>query len=267
LGLAFGLALHSRPMLLPFLFILLIWLHINGVRFKTLLRIGLTVTVTTLIVITPWTIRNYSVHQQFVFMSANSGFNFWTGNNPFTTGSGHEVYTEKAYAFMNKAPGENLPQFQEMHRYPLPPQIADKVDIIDEVELDRLLYQAGLDYVLEHPQEWAQLMWIKFKGFVWFRLNIGNRYDEAWTLYYKYLYGLLLPLFIAGLYLSATKWRRYLLLYFLFGFYTGFYTLYHVQMRFRWEIEPYFFVFIALLIFYIGDQLLEKCFNIKISVE
>ena len=262
-GLTLGLALHSRPMLVIFLFILMVCFYLNGVGLKKLLTIGLVVMISTIVVVIPWSVRNYSIHQQFVFMSANSGFNFWTGNNPFTTGSGHEVYTDRAYEFMNKEMEEDQPAIQEMHRYPLPADIADKIATIDEVELDRQLYRAGFEYIQQNTQEWLQLMWVKFKSFVWFRLNIGKRYDETWTIYYKYLYAALLVPFIIGVYLSIPKWKKYLLLYMLFGFYTGFYTVFHVQMRYRWEIEPYFFVFIALTIVLI----MKKVFGFEMYVE
>lgn len=38
------------------------------------------------LVLTPWTIRNYQTHGQFVFVSTNGGDNLWIGNHPQTTG-------------------------------------------------------------------------------------------------------------------------------------------------------------------------------------
>lgn len=266
-GLTFGLALHSRPMLAIFFFIMMIWFYLNGVRLKKLLTIGLVVIISTIVVVIPWSIRNYNIHQEFVFFAANGGFNFWTGNNSFTTGSGHEVFTDRAYEFMNQQMKADQPRIQEMHRYPLPTGIADKIATIDEVELDRQLYQAGLEYIQQHPQEWLQLMWVKFKSFVWFRPNIGNRYNETWTIYYKYLYATLLVPFMIGVYLSISKWKKYALLYLLFGLYTGFYTIFQVQMRYRWEVEPHFFVFIALAIVFIAHKAMKKIFGFKLYVE
>ena len=262
-GLTLGVALHSRPMLVLFFVPLMIWLYLNNVTLKRLLIIGLTAIGCTFIVLIPWSIRNYRIHRHFVFVAANGGFNFWTGNNPFTTGSGHEVYTDRAYAFLNEEVKQGDPTIQEMHRYPLPAPIAEKITTIDELELDRQLYQAGFNYIQEHPYEWLHLLWTKFKGFVWFRSNIGSRYNETWTLYYKYLYAILLVPFIIGVYLSLAHSRKYSLLYMLFGCYAGFYTLFQIQTRYRWEIEPYFFIFIALAF----TTIAEKALRFKIRID
>jgi 4-amino-4-deoxy-L-arabinose transferase-like glycosyltransferase len=266
-GFTLGIGLHSRPMLLIIFLILVIWFYLNSVAKKKLLMIGFTIMISTIIVLIPWSVRNYRIHQQFVFMAANSGFNFWTGNNSFTTGSGHEVYTDRAYEFMNKEIKQEEPAIQEMHRYPLPAHIAERIATIDEVELDRQLYQAGFKYIQEHPAEWLQLMWVKFKSFIWFRPNIGNRYDETWTLYYRYLYAMLLVPFVIGIYLSITKWKKYSLLYMLFASYAGFYTFFQVQMRYRWEIEPYFFVFIALTLIVIIEKIGGHILGFKMRIE
>jgi len=247
-GLVLGMALHSRPMLLIYVFILIAWLYLNGVTAKKLLKIGFVVMMSAITVSIPWTARNYRIHQRIVFMATNGGFNFWTGNNSFTTGSGHEVYTDGAYAFLGHEVKQGEPPIQEMHRYPLPVDIAERITTISEVELDHQLYVAGFEYIREHPAEWLHLMWVKFGGFVWFRTNIGSRYEESWTLYYKYLYAALLVPFVIGVALSISKWRWYSLLYMLFGYYTVFYTVFHVQTRYRWEIEPYVFVFVALTV-------------------
>lgn len=250
-GLVLGIALHSRPMLILYLPILVLWLWLNmpGQRFRAI-KLSLVTTAWVILLLMPWTVRNYNIHQQFVFMSTNGGFNFWTGNNAFTTGSGHEVYTEKAYAFLDQTPKKKQAPIVEMHRYPLPSHIREQIATIDEVAFDQQLYQAGFAFMRDNPRAWADLLWVKLKSFVWFRPNLGYRYDATWTQYYKYLYAALLIPAGLGFFLSLSQWRVYSLLYLLLTYYTIFYTIFHVQTRFRWEIEPYLFIFAALPIFY-----------------
>ena len=37
-------------------------------------------------VISPWTLRNYRVHGEWILISSNGGINFWIGNNEQATG-------------------------------------------------------------------------------------------------------------------------------------------------------------------------------------
>ena len=39
-----------------------------------------------ILTVSPWTVRNYSVHGKFIPVSTNGGVNLWIGNNPNATG-------------------------------------------------------------------------------------------------------------------------------------------------------------------------------------
>lgn len=249
-GVILGIALHSRPMLIMLLPMLIVWLWLNSSAEKAkILQLSLVITLAMILVITPWSIYNYQVHHRFVFMSTNSGFTFWNGNNSFTTGSGLEVYTDRAWAFMGRTQESGQPAVQEMFVYPLPAPIQAQIDTIDELALDHQLYQAGWTFIKTNPSQAFWLFVSKFQSFVWFRTNIGARYDITWIQYYKYLYAALLVPFLIGLVLSLSQWRVYALFYMLFAYYTAFYTYFHVQTRFRWEIEGCFFIFAALALY------------------
>ena len=53
-----------------------------------------------MLVLVPWTVRNYRVHNQLVFVKSVFWFNFWIGNNPHATGTimlkGGKMYVVKA---------------------------------------------------------------------------------------------------------------------------------------------------------------------------
>lgn len=102
------------------------------------------------------------------------------------------------------------------------------------------------------------LLQAKFIGFWFFRENIGSTYTAAWTQYYKWGYIILILFTIAGTILTRRQWRSYLILYLLFGYYTIFYMLYHVQTRYRWEIEALFFILASAAVWWLFERILAS---------
>ncbi len=89
-GVLTGLAGLTQPVLLPLyglLSALLLVQHLAKGRVQdaaVLLAAGLV----TLLVLTPWTVRNYQVHGRLVPVKDSFGKEFWMGNNPYATGTG-----------------------------------------------------------------------------------------------------------------------------------------------------------------------------------
>ncbi len=244
-GVFWGLIALGRPALLGFMPFVVLWLWLNRSSRYGWLKNSAVIAVAVISVILPWTIRNYLIHGQFVPIATNGGFNFWNGNNPFTTGSGHDVDTQKVDQFLGRPHDPGQPAIVQMQPYPVPPDIQAQVTTVSEVELDRLLFQAGLSFVREQPRAWVALIGQKFVSFWWFRPHLGVSYEASWTPYYELVYVLLIILFAAGLAISFIHWRRYSLLYLLFAYYTVTNVAFHVLTRFRWEIEPLFLIFAA----------------------
>lgn len=259
-GLVLGLCLLARFMLIGLLPITLIWLWLNRPE-KWLRAVGLAglILLFALLAILPWTIRNYNIHGRLVGISTNGGFVFWNGNNPFTTGSGHEVYTRRVSEYLGKEHNPNLPEVRAHQQpYPMPRSIAGRARTMDELELDRALYQAGLEFIRENPDQWLDLLGAKLTGFWFFRENIGSTYQASWSHYYKWGYVAVLLLALAGAVLTRRQWRSYLLLYLLFAYYTVVYLIYHVQTRYRWEIEALFFILAAAAVWWLFERILER---------
>ena len=247
-GVVAGLAGLMRPMLLGLLPILWIglWLNQAGAA-RRAFKAGLAALAAALIVLAPWTVRNYLVQQQFILVSTNGGFTFWVGNNPFTTGSGFEVNSTPLDQFLSVPHDPYQPELiVDKRPYPLPRDIQNHVATLNEVALDQSLYRAGWQFIQTDSVRWEALLLEKLKGFLWFRSNIGNFYTEAWTGYYQVLYAVLLCLAVPGIVLSLRRWRSYTLLYLLILFYGFTYLAFHIQTRFRWEIELYLILFAAL---------------------
>lgn len=87
-GFAFGIVILTRPTVLP-IFIITLGVMIYKKYFK---RAALFLIIPVLI-IAPWTIRNYKVHNAFILTSSAGGINLWMGNNEQATGE--SFYTEE----------------------------------------------------------------------------------------------------------------------------------------------------------------------------
>jgi len=251
-GFVLGLNALNRPLILGFGLAIACWFFLIRDQLSRKWYVPVVgIAVVSALTITPWTVRNLVVQHSLIPVSTNGGFTFWNGNNPFTTGSGFDVYTERAERYVGHAPtsaqGTDSPIIV-WEPYPLPHEIADRVESLDEVSLERALYAAGLRFIREHPRDWLRLEYAKLIGFWWFRANIGtyrNFYRSAWIRPYQLVYSLLFASFLAGMFFTRRRWRTLFLFYALFGFLTLAYVAYNVITRYRWEIEPLMFLFAA----------------------
>jgi hypothetical protein len=78
-----GLAALTRPVHVFFLTATVAWLLLRRrARWAMLIAVG------ALIVIAPWTARNYQEHGRIVLIASEGGITFWTGNHPLSPGEG-----------------------------------------------------------------------------------------------------------------------------------------------------------------------------------
>jgi hypothetical protein len=85
-GLLVGAAALVQPILELFPAVLLCYWLLCFRRVIVPIRMTMLALVGMVLVITPWTIRNYLVLDQFVFISTNGGLNLYGANNPIATG-------------------------------------------------------------------------------------------------------------------------------------------------------------------------------------
>jgi Dolichyl-phosphate-mannose-protein mannosyltransferase len=272
-GLALGLNILSRPSTVGLLGIMLLgmWLRPEGqsespaavperrsserargwqARLRKRWSQAFIVIVVMSLTVAPWLARDLSIHRRFVWISTNGGFNFWVGNNPFTTGSCFDVVIADLALYSGDAMA--APQgaaIVQVKPYPLPLELRDTAGTLDEVALDRALYSASLAYIRTHPGRWLGLLVHKFVSLWWFRPNIGRSsgfYQESWILPYQVLYTGMLIAAVAGLVLSLKHWRQHVVPYGMLAYLTAVYVAYHAITRYRWEMEPYVLVLVAL---------------------
>ncbi len=253
-----GVFALGRPQVMLLLPMIVGWLWLNEVRGRQLWLAAMGIVAAAAVVVLPWCLRNTLLLGRPTFISTNGGVTFWNGNNPFTTGSAHDVYADKLAAYRRVERDSSLPDvYQHPEPYPFPPEIEARVQTISELELDRAAYRAGLDYIRQNPADWLRLELRKLVSFWWFRPNLGSNpiYRDHWTLLYQIQYPLLLAPAIAGVILSAHQgasspgsWRRYALFYAVIVLYTLTHLVFNVLTRYRWEIELLMLFFAAIAV-------------------
>jgi hypothetical protein len=85
-GIIAGLLIHLQPALVVIPLAMAAWTILKG-RSRRHAISALCLVAGMILAAIPWTIRNYSVHGEVVFLTTNGGFNLLRGHNPHATGS------------------------------------------------------------------------------------------------------------------------------------------------------------------------------------
>jgi 4-amino-4-deoxy-L-arabinose transferase-like glycosyltransferase len=92
-------------------------------------------------VLGPWTIRNYSLHHRIIPVSSGGGNSLLTGNNPFATGTWRAE-----------------PGFSEWFRQQAAENGVADVDALSETERSSLAGTIAVEYMMSHPLDIMSLM-------------------------------------------------------------------------------------------------------------
>jgi hypothetical protein len=271
-GAVLGVTTLARALLPPLAVLAAFWFLFRLNLWQTVLRL-LPVALVSVLLLVPWIMRGYSLYDAFVPVALNSGENIYQGNNPQT-----------------------VPLFRAGYdaQWSQPP--ASVENVTDRVERNRLLTQAGLDYLRENPDAIPDLLWTKF--LVHWSVEIMPRrnpqpsetlqlsdtgaimvlraddtisgvteanaaYDAGWfdtlarPLHVLYFGGLLL-LSLLGIGLSWRYWRDVSLLWFVQISMTLMYVLFHPSTRYRVPSDPLLFLFAAYTLVLLGSYLASQ---------
>lgn len=172
-GLLTGIAILTRPAMIFFLPLAVIWLVR---RHRTILAVALTAAA--IAVVAPWTARNVRAYGTFVLVASEGGVTFWTGNHPLARGEG------------DLAANPDIKRAEIAFRASHPGLTAE--------QLEPLYYRDAIGHILERPGWWLGL--VARKAF-YTVVPIGPSYTLHST---KYMaaslasYLLLLPFAVAG---------------------------------------------------------------------
>jgi hypothetical protein len=173
LGTGLGLATLLRQSILPWLVMMSIWLIWVGYRsgctttmIKRLFAVGGVV----VLMILPFTLRNYAVYHEFLLLNSNAGYAMYSAQHPM-----HGT------------------QFQAFTGAPMPADLYR----LNEAQKDRELMRRGIGFVIADPVRYAQLSFSRLIAYFEF-------WPTADTSFINNLgrvgsFGLLLPLLLLGL--------------------------------------------------------------------
>lgn len=226
LGLCVGVGAHSRSTVVMILPAAAIWWFWSARRHEWLRIAGQLVVagLVTIAVLTPWAVRNYRIHDRFVFMVTTDGEVLWRGNNPFATGH--------SYAADGRLVIETLTPAEQQQLRSLPTEM-------DQSDWFKARARA---FMQEKPTDFLTLTLAKFGRFWWFSPNTGVRYPASWFWGSAAVYVASLLAAAAGLWSlwrgSSAALRTALWLGAVMVTVSGLQSLYYIEGRHRWALEP-----------------------------
>lgn len=236
-GLCFGLGTIARPNVLLVVLVLFFWLLLRHQRreWRRALFFGLAV----LVPILPVTVRNYIKSRSFVLIAWQAGTNFYIGNNEYSDGT---------TAIVPGTRGSWWGGYNDVKR--IAEQTAGRP--LRGVEIDRFWIRKGFEFWRRSPGK-ALLLTLR-KLYLWFAgYEVSNNRDIYffkrftflnWLIFqipvFKFPFGLVLPLALAGSYLTRKKWRVLVPVYLFLGAWCLSFIPFFVTDRYRLPTVPFY---------------------------
>ncbi len=237
-GAVWGLATLTRGITLYFTPLFALWLAWalwrERVSFARVFGAAISFCVATIVVIAPWTARNYFQFHQIVVLETKGGVNLWLGNSPYT-------------------PNDFIRNVWKVGvREPM-------LDVLptDELARDRSAYALGLDYIRAEPATFFARVPTKFADLWGFERSLIDNAEATtrgggWISFAKIgsdLFAALVYMFvmacgIAGfVFAPPDKWKI------LFGAFTLYFVFVHLVIfgdgRFHLPLIPFFAMYAA----------------------
>ena len=176
LGLSLGIAVLLRQSILPWMVVLFVWLLWIGWRMgqsERVIKALATALVPIVLLILPFTIRNYQVYGRFLLLNSNAGYAMFSAQHPMH--------------------GTN---FQEFEAAPLPDELWGR----NEAEMDQDLMRRGIGFVTADPQRYLLLSLSRVRAYLDFRPSEASSRVNAIGRVLSF--GLFVPFMVYGLWLA-----------------------------------------------------------------
>jgi 4-amino-4-deoxy-L-arabinose transferase-like glycosyltransferase len=221
LGLCAGLAGLTRAVFVPFFpFLLLVLLLSRVARGWAKARCILAAALVFIIVLLPWGIRNYLIHQRLVPVSTFAGPSLLLGNNPFTTGTTR--LQDGFDAWFSESVGARTGHFP------------DELSEIQRADLSR---DIALDFISTHPGRFAELLIRKAHVLLVYPITNSDSYIPA-QLVAVLADGLLLLAAAMGVVLAPGGRRGLVALLAICAFFAVTHIVLHAEARYRLPLVP-----------------------------
>lgn len=224
-GICWGLAVLCRSVIWGFIPILIIYLFYTLLRQQkaNLIKSFLIFIFGILLIIIPWSIRNYKTYGIFTPVFGG-GYVLYMGNNPLATGgSGGWHIVERDARIEN--------------------DVKEQISRLTPSELDALFRKRALEFIMNNPKRFIILSTKKF-------INMWQPYYSGARLINKIIMVLMdllfiFPLSIIGMIFCRRKKEGFLLFYLLIGYYLLIHMLLISVLRYRLPIIPFLIIFSA----------------------
>ena len=212
-------------------------------------RVALTAVVAAVIV-SPWIVRNWRVHGQFVFVKSTFGYAFWQGNNPISWGTDKipkasaeqlRLDHDGTLAGVNRALWEARHETLYIDDVLLKPTGYREFAGLSEPQRSDLLADRARAFIRDDPAQYGRLCMSRLRYFLLF----DDTNPKAANRVYRWSTIIWLVFASVGLWASLGRWREFWPSYAVFFAATLFHTLVITSVRFRIPIEPLSFVWAA----------------------
>lgn len=186
-----------------------------------------------ILLIAPWTVRNYQAFGTFVPLNTNAGYAFFWGNHP--------IYGTN---FVGILPGDG-PTYLDL--------IPSELRPLNEAELDRALLKRGIGFVEADPVRYLLLSLSRTREY--FKFWPSAESGMVSNLARVGSFGIALPFILYGLWVAIQKWRQpthtqqrahLLLLWAFMLIYTAIHLLTWTLIRYRLPVDAVLLLFAAL---------------------
>ncbi len=194
LGGLIGLAALTRAVFIAFLPFLLVWaVTVWGVRNAATYRTIGTAALAAMIVVLPWTVRNYVALHAVVPIQSNAGLVFWAGNNPYADGG--LVWPTARTWTAGPPPDDGMYGWRGL----------------TPAEDNQRYLDAAASWIRGHPRAYLRLLGHKLVRLYGFT-RTADRRDVHVAIAPAAFQTLVMLLGLAGLWLTARRWRQAALL-------------------------------------------------------
>ncbi|MFH1479373.1 MAG: glycosyltransferase family 39 protein, partial [Candidatus Omnitrophota bacterium] len=231
-GVFIGIAFFDRAIALIFIPLFFTLMPKIKAPLKTKLKLFiLTLTIASLAVAV-WGVRNYSLFHKLILSRSSTGYLFWLGNNPNSTGS---AMFDKNQSMLDTLGKDTLSQLKTM----------------DELSQNEYFKETALLFVKQRPLSFLSRYFKKFYYFWWFSPQVGSLYHFNFLFIYKLFYFIIIFSAVSGLYIIAKK-RSQIQNVYVSGVafavmcclaLAAVQSLFYIEGRHRWVIEPIIMIF------------------------
>ena len=248
-GVLLGIATlcRSTMILFPFFLLIALWIIYKS-NFRAIVHFSIFL-IMMIIVITPWTIRNYYQFHTFL---------------PVETGGGQTLWVGTYLPWSGKYQGAETEPLRSM-REEYPP-----------IELDKRLFKEGLKNIKDNPVTYLIMSIRKFPRF-WltshssvFGIDKPNtwylRERRYFPLFVKFcllsLHTVLLILGVIGAFLVRRQWKSFIIPLLLICYFTGHIFLVTIP-RYHLPVLPYVFIFASVCLIWVNKKIIETKIRLR----